>query len=207
MVTKKELAIILSKLKTYDKASTKLEQYATDSEIASDVLWQAFMHEDIEGKVIADLGSGTGILGLGCLILGAKKVFFVEIDKYSIEIAKQNLEYIREQYKIKGKAVFLNKDIEDFNEKVDIVIENPPFGTKQKHIDKKFLEKAFSLTKRVYSFHKLASKVFIDAISKDYGFKITGLLRFSFPLKQTMKFHKKRIRRIEVGCWRLDKFK
>ena len=207
MVTKKGLAILLSQLKRYEKASTKLEQYVTDSEIASDVLWQAFMQGDIQDKIIADLGSGTGILGLGCLVLGAKKVYFVEIDNFAVKIAKQNLKIVEDLAEINGKAIFLNKNIEDFNENVDVVIENPPFGTKQKHIDKKFLEKAFSISKKTYSFHKLTSKRFIDAISKDYGFKVKEILEFSFPLKQTMKFHKKQIKRIKTGCWRLDKFK
>jgi len=205
MVSKKELAIILSRLRKYDKASVKLEQYITDSEIASDVLWQAYMHKDIEDKTIADFGSGTGILGIGCLILGAKKVCFVEIDEYAIEIAKKNLEDIKKLIKIEGKAEFINNDISNFNDKVDVVIQNPPFGTKQKHIDKKFLEKSFKISRKIYSFHKLTSGEFLDAMSKDYNFKVVDILSFNFPLKQTMKFHRKRVEKIEVGCWVLEK--
>jgi putative methylase len=205
MVSKKELAIVLSKLSKFNAPNVKLEQYITDSEIASDVLWQAFMREDIRDKIIADLGSGTGILGLGCLLLGAKKVYFVDIDDKVLEIAKNNLNKLKEMFEIKGKSEFINDNISNFNEKVDIVIQNPPFGTKQKHIDKVFLEKSFEISRKIYSFHKLTSKKFIDAISRDFSFKIVEILSFSFPLKKTMKFHKKKVEKIDVGCWILEK--
>ena len=86
MITKSKLAITLSKLKVFDSAKVKLEQYPTDSEVAADVLWNAFMQGDIGNKIIADLGAGTGVLGIGALILGAKKVYFVEKDKDVIKL-------------------------------------------------------------------------------------------------------------------------
>ena len=76
MRSKKELAILLSKLKTFDTPKTHLEQYSTDSEIAADILWFAYQNKDIEGKKIADFGCGTGILGIGALNLGANKILF-----------------------------------------------------------------------------------------------------------------------------------
>ncbi|GAG48511.1 unnamed protein product, partial [marine sediment metagenome] len=183
--------------------------YTTDSEIAAGVLWQAYYLKDIENKTIADLGSGTGILGLGALLLGARKVFFVESDKNSIQTAKENLRFLEEKTGIKlaKKAIFLNKDINNFNDKVDIVIQNPPFGTKQKHADKIFLKKAFSLAKVIYSFHKLETACFVNKISEDYGFEITHLWKFDFPIKAIYNFHRKKIQRIKVGCWRMKKIK
>ena len=89
MITKSKLAIQLSKLKVFETAKIKLEQYPTDSEIAADILWNAFMQHDIEGKVIADLGAGTGVLGIGALLLNAKKVCFVEKDKEAVKLLKE----------------------------------------------------------------------------------------------------------------------
>lgn len=41
----------------------------------------------------------------------------------------------------------------------DIVITNPPFGTKEAGIDKLFIEKAFeSCSGNVYSFHKASTR-------------------------------------------------
>ncbi|MCK4860117.1 MAG: methyltransferase, partial [Candidatus Omnitrophica bacterium] len=206
--SKSSLAILLSKLKVFEAPKLKSEQYTTDSEIAADILWKAYYLENINNKTIADLGSGTGILGLGALLLGAKKVFFIENDKNSIQTAKENLKFLEEETGIKlaKKAIFLNQDINNFNDKVDTVIQNPPFGTKQKHADKIFLEKAFSLTKVIYSFHKLETERFVNKISEDYSFNITHLWKFDFPIKSTYNFHKKIIQRIKVGCWRMKKF-
>jgi len=112
-ITKSTVGIMLSKLKVFADADIKSEQYPTDSEVAAEALWNAYMAGDITGKVIADLGSGTGILGIGCLILGAKKVFFVDKDSNALDIAKQNLASL----KLKGEI--LNKDIKEFNQLVD----------------------------------------------------------------------------------------
>ena len=95
------------------------------------------------------------------------------------------------------------KDVEKFNKKVDVVIQNPPFGTKDKHADKLFLEKAFSLSKVVYSFHKTVTRGFVKAVADDYDFKVKEEVIYAFPLKAAMKFHKKRIERVEVSCFRI----
>ena len=200
MLSKSGLAVELSKLKAFIHPKVKQEQYTTDSEPAAEVLHSAYMNHDIKNKIIADLGCGTGILGIGCLLLEAGFVYFVDNDKEVLEILKENLKkYNFKNYKI------INKDIKDFNEAVDIVMQNPPFGTKVKHSDKIFLEKAFSIAKVIYSFHKTSTLRFVKAISKDTNFNITHSFDFKFPLKQTYNFHRKRIKRIEVSCYRLEK--
>ncbi len=199
MTSKSSLAITLSKLEVFNQANVSLEQYPTDSEIAATILWQAHMNNDIEDKIIADLGAGTGILGIGALLLGAKFVYFIEKDKKAIEILENNLKNLN----IEDNFEIINKDIQDFNKKVDLVIQNPPFGTKEKHADKLFLEKAFEITNKIYSFHKTSTKVFVEKISKDHNFKIKEQINFKFPLKATQKFHKKRIENIEVSCYKL----
>jgi len=207
--SKSSLAILLSKLKVFESPKLKAEQYTTDSEIAADVLWKAYYLDNINNKTIADLGSGTGILGLGALLLGARKVFFIESDRNSIQTAKENVKFLEEETGIKldEKAIFINQDINNFNDKVDTVIQNPPFGTKQKHADKIFLKKAFSLAKIIYTFHKLETVGFVNKISEDYGFDITHLWKFDFSIKAVYSFHKKKIQRIKVGCWRMRKIK
>ena len=103
-LNKKSLAIFLSKLKKQESVSASLEQYPTDSDSAAHILWHAYMSGDIEDKVVADFGCGNGIFGIGALILGAKKVYFVDIDKNSIEVAKKN----SEDSEVEG--VLVNKD-------------------------------------------------------------------------------------------------
>ena len=206
--TKKQLAIILSKIRGFSEPNFRLEQYSTEADFAAEVVWNAFYQREIEGKTIVDLGCGTGILGLSTLLMGAKKVFFVDIDEKALNIARENLKFLEKESDIKlnDKAKFVVSDVKDFDEKVDIVVENPPFGIKgKKHADKIFLEKAMKIAKVVYSFHKKESSKFIDAVAKDNGFVIEGYWEFNWSLKQTMKFHKKKVQKIEVSCWRLLK--
>ena len=77
--SKKDLEIILSKLKTFEVQSLSLEQYPTPSNIAAAWIWMMFMSGDVQNKTILDAGCGPGIIGLGLLMVGAKKVIFVDI--------------------------------------------------------------------------------------------------------------------------------
>ncbi|MAG50349.1 DNA methylase [archaeon] len=204
-MNKKQLAILLSKLKTFYKPVVKLEQYPTDSEIAADILWFSYFNKNVSDREIADLGCGTGILGLGALILDAKKVYFVDVNKDALKIAKENLSFLEKSLGKKFNAIFVNKDVTDFNRKVDTVIENPPFGVKVKHADKKFLEKAMSISDKIYSLHKIESKDFIQGLVKKKNFEVKGIIQFKLPLKQTLDFHKRKIHVIKVGCWWLKR--
>ena len=203
--SKKALAIVLQGLSGFERPKIREEQYMTDADVAADMIWAASMQGDIDGKIVADLGAGTGILGIGALLLGAAKVFFVEQDKDALEIAKANLRLLETEGFDVGETAFIVDKIEDFKEKVDTVIQNPPFGTKEKHADKEFLEKAFSIGMVVYTLHKSTTKGFVEAIAKDHDFKVAGFKEYDFPLKATYEHHKKKIERIKVGMWRLLK--
>ncbi|MBD3354469.1 methyltransferase [Candidatus Woesearchaeota archaeon] len=206
--TKKRLAVILSQLKGFKDPKSRLEQYEIDSEIASEAVWNAFYRREIEDKVVADLGCGTGTLGFAVLLMGAEKVFFVDIDEKAVEVAKENLDLLEKKLdiKLKNKAEFVVADVDFFDENVDLVMQNPPFGIQgDRHTDKVFLEKAFKIADVVYSFHKTESKKFINAVAEDNGFKVEEYWEFEWPLKQTMKYHKKKIEYIPVGCWKLVK--
>lgn len=199
--SKKHLAVTLSRLEGFERPSFRLEQYATDSEVAADILWAAYQNGDIEGKTIADLGCGTGILGVGAMLFSTEKMYFVDIDDKQLRKLETNLKL----FDMAGEYEVVLSDISGFNKKVDTVLQNPPFGVKNAHADKAFLEKAFKISNVVYSIHKIESGNFIDKFSRDSGFKVTHLYKYDFPLKNTMHFHTSRIRRIAVGCWRLEK--
>ena len=89
--SKSTLAIALSRLEDFSKPKVRQEQYLMDSEIGASMLWNACLLGDIGAKTIADLGCGTGILGIGALLLGAKQVIFVDSDEKALEIAKKNV--------------------------------------------------------------------------------------------------------------------
>ena len=202
--SKRDLELELSKLKSISSPSWKLEQYTTPPDIAADWIWQMALNGDVIGKVILDAACGNGILGLGLLLMGAKRVFFIDKDSEAANIALSNYNQLKTEYEL-GEAKFLNEDISLFDGTVDLIMQNPPFGTKEIHADKKFLEKAFSLAPLVYSMHKSSTRKFIEAISRDFGFKITKYWHYEFPIKRAYSFHTKPVRKIEVTVWRLEK--
>jgi putative methylase len=204
-MNKKELAVILSRIKIFEYASIKLEQYPTESEIAADVLWKANMDGDVEGKTIVDLGAGHGVLGIGSLLMGAKKVSFIDIDKEALKIAKENLKEVSKNVNKKFHSSFLNKNVKDVRVKADVVIQNPPFGVKNTHADKMFLLKAMSIAPVVYSFHKMATQNFVEKVAVDHGFKANLVAKYRFPLKRTMWYHMKKVYYVDVGVWRIVK--
>ena len=204
-IKKSKLEILLSKLKPFSKPQAKAEQHPIDSENASLVLWNAFLLGDIKDKTIADFGCGTGILGLGALLLGAKQCYFIDADKEAIKLAEENLKEVERETKMKlsDKADFINQEISSFNKKVDVIIQNPPFGTTIKHADVAFLNKALSTAKVVYSVHKTSTLEFIKQYAEKSG-RVTHYFRLKLQLKKTMPWHKQKIKEIDVTCVRVE---
>ena len=202
--TKKRLAVELSYLKSFETADVRMEQYATPSEIAADWIWNAALKGDIAEKIIVDAACGPGILGCGALLMGAKKVIFVDKSKEAIGIARTNVATLEQAYDI-GTSEFVCVDIADYSGTCDVVVQNPPFGTKIKHVDKLFLEKAFTLAHVVYSMHKATTRAFVEAMVRDHKYIITYIAAYKFGLKQTLPWHKSRMKYIEVGLWRMER--
>ena len=61
------------------------------------------------------------------------------------------------------------------------------------------------LSKKIYSLHKIESKVFIEKISQEYNFEIIKIIPFNLRLKKTYKFHKRNIYDVYAGLWILNK--
>jgi putative methylase len=200
MNTKKQLSIELSKLEVFEKPSTRLEQYPTDSNVAGDLLWNGYQLGDIAGKTVMDLGSGTGILGIGALILGAKKVIFVEIDAKAVAVLKRNLELYdleEDMYEV------VISNIQKIDIKVDTIFQNPPFGVQIKHADIPFLEKALTCADVIYSLHLGKSEDYLVKKIRKLGGNVSFKFYYQFPIKNTQKYHKKKIHYTDVIGFRI----
>lgn len=204
MKSKKELAIILSKLKTFEVPKTKYEQYSTPAEEAADFLWNAYMNNDLYDRYVIDLGCGTGILTIGAALLGAR-VVGIDIDPDAIETANDNKQFAETLLNMKLTNVkFAVKDVNLIkNLKADTVIQNPPFGTKTKHTDIMFLDKAVEIAHVVYSMHKIETRDFIEKYCFEKGLNAGLINTYTFSLKPTMKFHEKGKYAVRVGLWRI----
>lgn len=199
-MNKKNLAIKLSKLQTIDSPKMEFEQYQTPGEMAAEMVWLAYSRGDVEDKIVCDLGCGNGILGIASLTFGARKVIFVDIDKKAIDTAKTNAK----QFK---NAKFVFSDISDFNQRCDTTIMNPPFGARNKHYDKKFLEKAFAISNVVYSIHKASTVKFLKKFGKKHGKNSEKIFAKRFPIRNQYLHHTKPVGYTEVVFMRFVSFR
>ena len=220
--SKASLCKVLSQIKLFSGQKVSLEQYPTPPEIASEVLWNAYMGGNIAESECLDQGCGTGIFGIGMLLLDAERVVFIDMDDECLKTVNENIKILDneghfDQEVVEGKSYILqNKKIEPKSEEnegvptgpskkkqYDTVIQNPPFGTKNKNIDKIFLEKAISEGKVIYSMHKTSTEAFLKDFSSRKGGKVVEIMRFRFPIKKAFSFHRKPKKDIEVSCLKI----
>ncbi|XP_067649865.1 rRNA N6-adenosine-methyltransferase METTL5-like isoform X2 [Haliotis asinina] len=159
-------------------------------------------YDDIEDKLIADLGVGCGVLSIGAVMLGAGAVVGVDIDDDALQVCQQNME----EFEIENIDL-VRQDIRSLAEntchlhkKFDTVIMNPPFGTKHNAgIDMEFLRAGLDLSSNaVYSLHKTSTREHITKKASDWNVDMEVVAELRFDLVNTLKFHKKKSVDIEV---------
>ena len=197
-MSQKHLSRMLSKLFDFYMPKIYLEQYITPSDVAAELLWSFNMRGFIKDKNVLDLGAGTGVLGIGALLLGAKKVTFFEKDEDAILTLKKNIALIEEEYELPEYEI-VQGDISSIQGVFDSIIMNPPFGTKIKRMDTLFLNKAFELSNIILSIHKSSTKEYILQTYKDNDYKIIEMFDFNYALKKTFEHHIKPVKNIEVS--------
>lgn len=75
-------------------------------------------------KIVIDIGSGTGILGIVMAKYGAKKVIMSDISKPAVENSTQNVK----KFGLKDTVEIVQGDLfENINEKADLIVWNIPF--------------------------------------------------------------------------------
>ena len=188
---KKDLEIILQKLRTFPNPKPWLEQYSTPPSVASSLLWQVKMEKNID-DVVYDLGCGTGTLTIGAKLLGARKAVGIDIDSEALRVAEKNAK------KLDVKVNFVQGDIKNIKGSADIVVQNPPFGCQKRGSDRPFIEKALEIAPVVYSLHMKETEHFVEKYVKELGGSVEYKILFKFPLPPTMPWHKKKVKEIDV---------
>ncbi len=196
---KKELEILLQEVPIYEYPNPYIEQYMTPANIAADIIFIAFGFGDIQDKKVIDLGCGTGIFSYGAKLANAIEVIGIDIDEKVIEIAKDF---------VKKKNVEINyiaQNIKDVDNKCDTIMMNPPFGAQKSNrwADRDFIEKAFEISKVIYSLHLSKTVEFIEKMVLSLGGEITYMKNYIFPIKHTYFFHTKKSQDCEVTLLRI----
>ena len=85
------------------------------------------LQSKVTDAVVVDLFAGSGALGIEALSRGAKKVYFGDFDKASVNLVNKNLEHL--DYVEKGEVVFgeYGEVMKAINETADIIFLDPPY--------------------------------------------------------------------------------
>ncbi|KAK0057911.1 methyltransferase-like protein 5 [Biomphalaria pfeifferi] len=212
---RKELESYLQDVEVFDNPKVKLEQYPTTPHIAACMLHtMSATYDDLESKLVADLGVGCGVLSIGAVMLGAGYVLGIDIDEDALEICNTNIE----EFGI-SSIDLVNSDVKTLftsghqssplYKKFDTVIMNPPFGTKRNEgIDTEFLQAALNLSNNaIYSLHKTSTREHILKKAASWNVDATVIAELRFDLTNSFKFHKKKSVDIEVDFIRFSQKK
>ncbi|MFQ5838999.1 MAG: METTL5 family protein [Thermoplasmata archaeon] len=198
-IKRRGLAILLQGLQALTEPRVELEQYQTPAEVAAEVLFNAYGSKDVQGRVVADLGCGNGIFAIGAKRLGAERVVALDVDTKAIEVARENASHL-------GLEVdFLTMDVGEFEEEVDTVFTNPPFGGQRRHADVPFLEVALRCSRVTYTFHNAETRGFVKRRIADLGGIVDYSTTYKFPLSHTHPFHRKEVEELDVDLYRIVK--
>jgi len=198
LIRKRDLARTLQTIGSHPKPKANLEQYTIPADLAAEILFLAcYVHEDIEGKSVLDLGTGTGRLAIGAAMLGADYVIGIDIDRWALEVAASSCR------RLGLRADWLLGDVGNLRGQVDTVLMNPPFGTKQPHVDVKFLQTALSLGKIVYSIHKSSTRQFVQRWLRQHDADSAPVISTGMEIPHQFDFHTRRRSCVAVDVFRI----
>lgn len=200
----RDLEIALESIKRLDEYNASLEQYPTPAPIAATVLYAAQMeHEDIENRIVFDLGCGDGIFAIGAALLGASKVVGIDVQSKALKASQMNSRLLG----IEDTVDWVLGDVSSFQLRslVDTVVSNPPFGVKKRGADLRFLQKAISIADVTYSIHLAGDKnrAFLKNEVEKLGARVTQIETFQFPIGKLFDYHKKSMHMIDVDLYRI----
>ena len=199
-IRKHDLAIILQQIKPHPNPKLSLEQYTTPADLAAEILFTAcYGHDDIHGKRVLDLGTGTGRLAIGAALLGAEWVVGVDIEPDSLRLA------VTAKKELHANVDVVLGPLEAIGRPADTVLMNPPFGTKKAHADLHFLERALDLGSVVYSIHKSSTREFLKDWLHNRGFNYQQTIATTIQIPHQFAFHRKPKRSVNVDVIRVTK--
>jgi len=181
-----------------------LEQYTVPVDVASEMLFlAAYVHDDVTGKTVADLGCGTGRLIVGAALLDAEKGVGIDIDRLAIRKAKQSAKSLN----LDRRLSWIIGDINTLRGEFDTVLQNPPFGVQRRAADRRFILKALELAPIIYSIHKggESNRAFIKRFIEANGGKVTSVFQMKLNIPRMFEFHTKRKHEVNVDLYRIER--
>jgi predicted RNA methylase len=200
----KNLISQLEEVQPFSNPKEDLEQYSTTAETAGHMFHYINQSYELKDLKIADLGCGTGILGIAAALCGCENVFLFDIDEDALNIAKKNVQNLELEDKIHIIQCDVNQLTcwKKLNKYFDLVITNPPFGIRSENgADVEFLKTAsYICNNTIFSLHKFSTVNFLKKFYNKNGINNLKSFKIDYTLPKTYKFHKKNEKNIEVVC-------
>eukprot|EP00835_Amoeboradix_gromovi_P002549 NODE_147_length_17537_cov_0.265627.p7 type:complete len:213 gc:universal NODE_147_length_17537_cov_0.265627:2497-1859(-) len=189
---RKHLLAYVQQIEGFANPDIKLEQYMTPPDIACDIIICA----NVKDKVVVDLGCGTGVLSIAAVLLEAKRVYSVDVDKNALLMLNENISNLLEDA---SSITAVHSDVDHFSGiNGDICVFNPPFGTRNPGVDKLFIKKGLELCPIVYSLHKSSTREHLVKYCASLNAKCTVLAEVRYNLENSYSFHKSKSKDIQV---------
>ncbi len=189
---KRELEMRLQQIRPIESPKAELEQYSTPATLAADALFLALARGDIMDRSVMDLGCGSGVLGIGAALLGAKV--------RAADVSEECILQTRRNAAEAGVTIDVElSEVGSVTGKVDTVVMNPPFGCQGRRADRAFLDKAMEMSTRIYSFHMSGTTDFIDRYTTERGYSVFGEKTYKFEIPNMFEFHRERRKEFDVS--------
>uniref|UniRef100_UPI00398F72CF rRNA N(6)-adenosine-methyltransferase METTL5 isoform X1 n=1 Tax=Pristiophorus japonicus TaxID=55135 RepID=UPI00398F72CF len=206
-LTLKKLESSLQQVDTFAQPKLFLEQYPTSPHIAAHMLYTIHTtFDDIENKLVADLGCGCGVLSIGAAMLDAGLCVGFDIDEDALDIFNRNAEEFELANVDMVQCDICSVTTGKLSKKFDTIIMNPPFGTKHnKGMDMTFLKTALDMARTaVYSLHKTSTRDYVQKKADEWKVKMEVIAELRYDLPASYKFHKRKSIDIEVDFVRFS---
>jgi putative methylase len=191
-----ELVRAIERIPGPPEPRAELEQVISPAEAAAELLFTALAAEELEGRSVLDLGSGTGRLAIGAALLGAHPVCGLELDPNSAALARDFAAAT------KVDVEFVVGDVAEWTRRADVVVMNPPFGAQSRHADQPFWDAAYRLAGRsVYAFALAQSRNFIARRAVAANAHVLATRPVAWELPRTFPHHTRRRVALPVELW------
>ncbi|MFW6383892.1 MAG: METTL5 family protein [Halodesulfurarchaeum sp.] len=202
MSLKTDLEATLAAVGDFQEPRRDLEQYRTPASVAAHLIALATLQEDIDGRRVVDLGSGTGMLALGAALRSPERVLGVEVDPAAIELARENEAALdcHPVAWVEGDVTASPVDLTGAT-----VVSNPPFGAHKdnRHADRQFLEAIAPDAAVSYTIHNEGSREFLEAFVMDNEGRITHAYGVEFHVPNQFRHHEAENHAIQAELYRV----
>jgi putative methylase len=189
----KRVAMVLDRLRGFERPKLRLEQYETPGELVRVLLSIADAEVGLEGARVLDLGAGTGKIGIGAVLAGASRATLVDVDGDALRVARENAERVG----VLGRVELVRCDVREFRGgRFDVTIMNPPFGVQRRGADRPFVRVGLEHAPVVVSLHRAGTEDFWRERAREWGAECEVVGRARFPVPAMYRHHRRRIKHV-----------